>query len=278
MTKTIGLLALAIAATAATPALAQNEREEHFDGPYISGTFGLSAFSNDTDGPTVEFDTNRDGTFGDPVLTTLGADAFAPGFCNGPSTGSAPACTGKDDDWEFSGRLGYDKRMGNLVVGALIEGSKSNATDGASAFSVTPAGYSFSRELDYAISARAKLGYTPNGGALFYVTGGPSYAKIKHGFSTTNTANSFTPVDDDDMTWGWQAGGGVEVMVLDNVSIGFEYLYNRYNDNKYHVAVGQGTADPLTNPFLLNGGGTNARPTDTRYDFHSLRTSISLRF
>lgn len=277
MTKFTALFALGTALIAATPAMAQETREEHFDGPYISGTFGLGTVMNRTRAPTVEFDTNRDGTYRDPVLTAGGADAFAPGFCNSASTASAPSCSGKDDDWEFSGRLGLDKRMGNLVVGALIEGSKPYLSQGASGYSITPAGYSFSREIDYAISARAKLGYTPNGGALFYVTGGPSYAKIDRTFTTTNTANTFTPTNDGDMKWGWQAGGGVEVMVLDNVSIGFEYLYNRYEDGDYYVAIGQGTA-PATNPFLLNGGGTNARPSDTRFDYHALRTSISLRF
>jgi outer membrane immunogenic protein len=167
-------------------------------------------------------------------------------------------------------------RDGNWVVGGLFEASKNNSTDGVSAFSTTPASYSFNRKLDYALSLRARGGYTPGGGILFYATGGGSYAKINHGFATTNTANTFTELNDGKRVWGWQAGGGGEVMITDNVSLGIEYLYNRYRDTKYAVAVGQGTA-PATNPFVL-AGGVNMRPNDFHYGFHSLRATVNFQF
>lgn len=259
----------------AAPTLAQ-DRETHFDGPYIGGTIGTAAQSNSS-GNAVEFDTNRDGTFGETVTTVAGANAFSPGFCNSATSTATVECHGQDDGLEYAVRLGYDSRMGNIVLGGLIEASKSESIDGASAFSTTPAGYSFARELDYAVSARARLGYTPNGGALFYVTGGGSYAKLDHTFTTTNTVNAFTANNDDEMVWGWQAGGGAEVMLGNNLSLGLEYLYNRYDDDNYSVSVTRGSAG-ATNPFLLNGGGTNMRPSDTRYDFHSLRATVSLQF
>jgi len=94
---------------------------------------------------------------------------------------------------------------------------------------------------------------------------------------TTNTANSFTERDDGKMIWGWQAGGGTEIMLSNNLSLGLEYLYSRYQDDKYEVEVGQGTA-PATNPFLLNGGGTNLRVADRVFDTHALRATVGLRF
>lgn len=81
----------------------------------------------------------------------------------------------------------------------------------------------------------ARAGYTPGGGALFYVTGGGSYAKIDHSFTTTNTANAFDERRDGKMVWGWQAGGGTEIMVTRTHV--WKYLYNRYDDSKYNVAV-----------------------------------------
>lgn len=275
------MISTLLVATAAfglsTAAFAQDEdRSNDFNGFYVGGTIGTTAQNNDG-GNTVVFDTNRDGTFEENVLTSTGGNAFSPGFCNGFTTANAPGDCRKDGNGlEYAARLGYDARMGNFVAGLLVEGSKSSARDGTSAFSTTPAGYSFDRELDYAVSARARLGYTPGGGGLFYVTYGPSYAKIDHTFSTTNTANSFTPVNDGKMVLGWQAGGGAEVLLSRNLSLGIEYLYNRYDDNDYHVAVGNGTAGP-TNPFVL-AGGVNMRPSDTRYDYHSLRASMSFRF
>ena len=276
MTKNFLTLPLIAAAMIATPALAQ-DRDEHFDGVYVGISGGLATPSERKDVNPVQFDTNRDGAYGDSVNTSTGANAFSPGFCPGVASGATFGdCAGDKDDIEYAARIGYDMRMGNVVLGGLVEGSKPELFDGASAYSTTPAGYHLGRELDYAVSARARLGYTPGGGALFYVTGGGSYAKVKHTFSTTNTANSFTPSSDGDMIWGWQAGGGAEVMISQNLSLGLEYLYNRYTDDKYFVAVGPGTA-PATNPFLLNGGGTNLRQ-DPRLEFHAVRATLGLRF
>lgn len=274
LTMTLALAGVAMA----SPALAQ-DRESHFDGPYISIAGGLSAQGNDKSSDRLVFDTDGDGKFDDQVNTAAPANAFSPGFCGGVAKGNAPGagCAKDRDKEEYAARIGYDKRSGNLVVGGLLEVSRSKSTDGVSGFSTTPASYSFQREIDYAVSLRARAGYTPGGGALFYVTGGGSSAKIDHSFATTNTANSFTERRDNKRVWGWQAGGGTEVMVTNNISLGLEYLYNRYSDNKYNVAVGQGTA-PATNPFLLVSGGTNIRPSDTKYDFHSLRASLSFQF
>lgn len=276
--------ALAVAvAMASAPASAQ-DRDTHFDGPYVSGFVGVG-MQNNNGGDTVVFDTDGDGIFGDPVTLASppaapGTNAFGPGFCNGVARGDtrAAGCRGDKSKVEFGGRLGYDMRVSNnFVVGALFEVSTNRSKDRVAAFSTSPASYSFQREIDHALSLRARAGFTPGGGALFYATGGGSYAKIDHAFSTTNATNSFTEVDDGDRVWGWQVGGGAEVMVTRNISLGLEYLYNRYDDDKYFVAVGPGTAAP-TNPFLLTSGGTDMRPSSTNFDFHSVRAALSFQF
>ncbi len=271
------LVALVLAGLA-TPALA-DETDGSYSGPYIAVSGGLSAHDNHSNDGVV-FDTNRDGTYDNTVLTSTGANAFSPGFCNGSSALNSNATTPCDRDQdkaEYAVRLGYDVGMGgDFVAGVLIEGSKSDSTDSVTAFSTTPAGYSFTRGIDYAVSARARLGYSPGHRGLMYVTGGASYAKIDHQFTTTNTANSFTAVNPDKMVWGWQAGGGAEVVLGGGLTLGLEYLYNRYKDDKYSVAIGTGTAGP-TNPFVL-AGGVNARPQDTNYDFHSFRAVLGFRF
>lgn len=261
----------------ATPAMAQDE-ENPFTGLYVSGTIGLG-FRGDDSNEIVVFDTNRDGNFNENVITTTGANAFSPGFCNGFSTANAPGnCENDGDRVEYSARLGFDAQMGgSVVVGGILEVSKNDSTDGVSAFSTTPAGYSFSRKLDNAISARARIGFTPGRKFLVYGTGGASYARIKHRFSTTNAANSFGQVNEDDRVWGYQIGGGAEVMLGTNISLGAEYLYSRYKDDKYFVAIGPGTAAP-TNPFLLNGGGTNFRPGKTDFGLHAVRATLNFRF
>jgi outer membrane immunogenic protein len=275
------LLASASAITLAVSALpaAAQDAPATFDGLYVSGAVGLDAVDNGAKG--LQFDVNRNGSFGDVVNTTTGANAFSPGFCTGSANGNnvGAGCTGDGDDVGYAVRVGFDKRMGSIVAGLLVEGSKTKAVDAETAFSTTPASYTFTRGVDYAIGLRGRLGFSPGDGrGLFYVTGGPSYADIDRAFTTTNTANSFALNDDgDDMVWGAQFGGGAEVLIGSNLTLGLEYLYSRYEDKDAYVEVGKGTA-PATNPFLLSGGGTNLRPADRSIDMHSFRVTAGFQF
>ena len=267
--------ALAFAMTAA-PAFAQ-EADEEWEGGYIGGSIGLAAQNNDRNEGVV-FDTNLDGGYGDTVRTSLGADAFSPGFCGGAATGRTPieGCRGDKDGLEYNIRAGYDTQMGNIVIGALIEGGKNEARDSVTAFSTTPANYVFTRELDYQLGARARVGYAARG-ALFYGTGGVAYGKIDNSFSTTNGANSFT-TNGSTKSWGYSYGGGTEVKIAKNFSLGLEYLYTNYVDDDYVVAVGPGSA-PVTNPFrIVNPNDTNIRRDDSDFDMHNIRLTANFRF
>ena len=282
MTKSlIALLAAGSGMVLAAPAMAQDSTPEFFNGVYVAGGISLDGQTNDR-GDTLTFDTDRDGSFNNNVRTTTGANAFNPGFCNGAAIGRAPAagCVSDDDDLGYFGRIGIDQRIngGPFVAGVLIEGSTSDSFDSTSGFSSTPASYTTTRELDYAVSARGRFGYSPGDGrGLFYVTGGASYANIDHTFQTTNGANSFDVARNDKMVLGAQFGAGGELMVTNNIGFGVEYLYSRYNDDKSFVAVGPGSAG-ATNPFLLTSGGTNLRPSDTKFELQSLRAALSFHF
>lgn len=276
--KFTSLLVVALAGTIATPALAQSGRDtsQDFNGPYVGVTGGYTVQPNDG-GETFVFDTNQDGTYGENVNTTTGANAFSPGFCGGSPTGTANLnCRNDKDGFEYMGKLGYDRRMGNIVIGAVIEGGRSEASDSVSGFSTTPAAYRFARSADYQANARLRAGYTPGGGVLFYATGGGAYAKLDNRFSTTNTANSFA---DNGRTngWGYVAGGGAEAMITKNVSLGLEYLYTDIQDDDFVVNVGAGTA-AATNPFLQNGPGTDIKRSDDHFRTHSVRASLNFRF
>lgn len=280
---------LAIAAVSAAalsaPAAAQDYDEgqpsDFFNGFYVGGTFALDATANDDAGGIV-FDTNRDGTFGDTVRTTTGADAFSPGFCGGAALARTnTGCRDDEDSYGYAIRAGIDRRVGGggmFVAGLLAEAAKSESVDYVTAFSTTPANYVIGRQLDHNFALRGRLGVSPGDGrGLFYVTGGAAYGRIDHSFSSSNTANSFTQVDGDDYRLGGQVGGGAELIFARNLSMTFEYLYSSFDDDDYYVAVGQGTA-PATNPFLLNGGGTNLRPASTDLDLHSFRVGMNFRF
>jgi outer membrane immunogenic protein len=275
ITKFLTLASVSLA-FAATPAFAQSEDEE-WEGAYIGGNIGIAAQSNDRNEGVV-FDTNLDGTYGDTVRTSAGADAFSPGFCGGAANGRTPieGCRGDKDGLEYNVRAGYDSQMGNIVVGFLLEAGKNESRDSVTAFSTTPANYVFTREVDYSAQARARVGYAARG-ALFYATGGAAYAKIDNSFTTTNGANSFTN-NGGTKSWGYSYGGGAEVKIAKNFSIGLEYLYTNYVDDDYVVNVGPGTA-PITNPFrIVNANGTDMRRADSDFDMHNIRFTAAFRF
>lgn len=278
MLNRINAVAAIGAAAAAQPALAQ-DAPTTFDGVYVSGAVGLENVDSGAKG--LQFDTNRNGVFGDTVRTTTAADAFSPGFCTGNAIGNnaGAGCTGDDDGIGYALRIGVDKRSGPFVAGLLLEGSKSNATDFETGFSSTPASYTFAREINYALALRGRLGISPGDGrGLLYVTGGLAYADIDRAFTTTNGANSFALVEDGEKKlFGAQLGGGGEIVLGSNFTLGLEYLYSRYEDDGAYVDVGRGTA-PLTNPFLLNGGGTFLQPADTHLDQHSFRVTAGFQF
>lgn len=276
------ILATAIfAGTIAQPAIAQDTDPDFFDGFYVGGSFGLDAIDDGADDGIV-FDTDGDGEYGDVVRTTTGANAFSPGFCNGAANGSR-AIDGCGDDksrFGYGVRLGFDKRVGDgpFVAGLLVEGAMSDSKEYSSGFSTTPASYTFVRELDKSVALRGRLGISPGSGrGLLYVTGGLAYADIDHDFVTTNGANSFTMTDDGDWQLGGQIGAGGELYLTNNISLGLEYLYSRYDDDDAYVLVGPGTA-PATNPFLLDSGQTGLRPSDTDLAIHSFRTTLNFRF
>lgn len=270
------LLAAVPFAVISAPAFAQSEDEE-WEGPYIGGSIGLAAQNNDRNEGVV-FDNNLDGTSGDTVRTTTGANAFSTGFCGGAANGRTPieGCRGDKDGLEYNVRAGYDIQQGNIVYGFLLEGGKNESRDSVTAFSTTPANYVFTRELDYALQARARVGYAARG-ALFYATGGAAYAKIDNSFSTSNGANSFTN-NGGTKSWGYSYGGGTEVKIAKNFTIGLEYLYTNYVDDDYVVRVGPGTA-PITNPFrIVNANGTDMRRSDSDFDMHNIRFTTTFRF
>lgn len=252
-----------------------------WSGFYIGGHLGYGFLSGGDDETTL-FDTNLDGSFGDTVRNGAGADAFSPGFCNGtPLANNAAAGCEEDDNGGFDAglRVGYDWQSGGFVIGALLEASYVDITDSVTAFSITPAAYTFHRDLNFLGAARLRAGFLASDDVLIYATGGVAYGDIERRFTTTNTANSFTNVSDnaDDGAWGYQIGGGVETKVSESMSLGLEYIFTSLNDDEYAVRVGPGTA-AATNPFLLvNAAGTNMARSGEDFEIHSVRAVLNFR-
>jgi len=280
------LLVLALA-TFAGPALAQSsDPSDKWSGFYIGGNFGNGDPRGGDDG-RILFDNNLDGQFGDTVRTGAGADAFSPGFCGGAAVARTPApgCVDDRGSTEYGVRLGYDWQFENLVVGLVGEYTQHDAQDSVTAFSVTPAFYYFTRNLDStaAIRGRVGLAFGQNKDWLGYVTAGAVRAKIDNEFETSNAANSFAlngtgGLTSSDTASGVQAGIGFERKIAGNVSLGLEYLRTRIQDDEARVRVTRGAA-PATSPFILaNATGTDFRRSDEDFDIGSLRLTATFRF
>ncbi|MBX7535681.1 hypothetical protein K3175_08400 [Qipengyuania sp. GH1] len=277
-------LASIVAIAAASPAFAQSDNagmdSDYFSGPYVSASLN-GDFVNDAGSERIVFDPNGGDDFQTNLPTVTGGNAFSPGYCAGEALGNQRGQGCGDDDSALGGsiRAGYDARVGNFAVaGLLLEGTLGGATDYTTGFSTTPASYTFSREVEGSVALRGRLGISPGDGrGLLYATGGVVYGKIDHDFATTNTANAFEVIDEDDWQFGGQIGMGGELMITDNLSFGVEYLHTRYNDDDTYVRVTQGTA-PATNPFVLQGGATNARLSNQDLAIDSFRATVGFHF
>ena len=254
---------------------ALSAQAQTWSGFYLGGQVGGASLPSG-DGSFVRFDTGLDGGFGDTVFTAAGGDAFSPGFCPGTAQGVVPAagCAREDDGLDLGGRLGYDWQSGGLVFGLVGEVSTPDLTDSLTAFSTTPASYTFTRELKALGSLGMRAGY---GGRrlLVYGTGSLAYGDVDRTFTTSNRVNTFVPTDDGG-AWGWRAGGGAELRV-DRLSLGAEYVFTRLDDAARYTVRSQGPA-PVTNPFIrANPAGTDLQRSDD-LELHTLRFTASYRF
>jgi len=264
-------VAIAAGTLLATPAHAQDE----FDGFYAGVSIGYDFQAGDSD-ETITFDRGSNGSFGETVTTAAGANAFSPGFCGGEATSPQNAnCTPDSDGLSFAARAGYDYQMGKVVLGVVGEIGTADVTDVVSAFSTTPAFYYMKRSIDYTAALRLRAGYTVTETTLLYATGGIAYAKLDQSFESSNTANSFTVIADDNAC-GFQIGAGLEQTIGSNFALGIEYLYTGYNDDETLIRVGQGTA-PATNPFVLAGGVDFLRANDD-FNLQSVKAVATYRF
>lgn len=265
------LLTAASAIIIAVPAHAEDE----FDGVYAGVSVGYDFQAGDSD-EFITFDRGSNGTFGETVTTAAGANAFSPGFCGGAATSPQNTnCDSDSDGLTIGGRIGYDSQMGKLVIGVVGDIATADVRDAVSAFSTTPAFYYIEREIDYSAALRLRAGFTPAASTLLYATGGIAYAKLDQEFETSNTANSFTVLADEE-AWGYQLGAGVEQKIGKNFSLGVEYLYTGYNDDNTLIRVGQGTAG-ATNPFVLAGGVDFKRANDD-FAIQTIKAVINYRF
>ena len=194
-------------------------------------------------------------------------------------------CDANSDGAEGGIRAGWDWELGDFVLGVVGEYGVSDARDAVSAFSTTPARYTYIRKVDTIGALRGRAGYIAGHerANLLYVTAGIARAELETSFNSSNTANTFTRSGDetvDGAQWGvgYERRFGEGLMGAGAWTVGIEYLRTTLDDEDGRVRVGRGTA-PATNPFVLvNPSGTDIRRSDDEFKFDSLRVFATYRF
>lgn len=116
----------------------------------------------------------------------------------------------------FGGQIGYNYQMGNLVLGAEVSLSGSNATGDAKCPNNT---YTCETELNWLLVVGPRVGYAMNR-TMLYATGGYARASLH-----TNVSPFFSGYDQDNTHDGWALGGGIEYQITPNLIFGAEYLH-----------------------------------------------------
>ncbi|MFT4027075.1 MAG: TonB-dependent receptor plug domain-containing protein [Novosphingobium sp.] len=292
-------------------------------GFYVGGAFG-AGWAPVNSGERLVFDggssggARLDGVYNDWVrggLTRTGPATAAPVVTANPLAdmfyrgfdGSGAALGANPDDGiradrnqhiSYGFRAGYDRQIGNWLIGAVAEWSHYGLTDYVSGFGVisqignataprwedrttnTASSYTFARTLDSMASLRLRGGVTW-GSMLFYGTAGVARADLDEQFSTTDTLHTFTVDGARKHRWGRQLGGGIETRIFGPFTLGLEYLNTRFetegptvNAKGYLGFVNYGfqPSAVVTHP------GTNIRRSSDVYSIHALRATVGYRF
>jgi outer membrane immunogenic protein len=187
-----------------------------------------------------------------------------PGFAFGVppfQTGGALSTSVNPGSFIGGGQLGFNYQAGIWVFGLETDIAWRDRTDSATLLlnPVVPGigggdTLTLSDEQKWVGTVRGRLGLSPStmSNWLFYVTGGLAYGGFEHSVTQfCNVSCGQTRVLSDSVTrTGWTLGGGVEVALDRNWSVGAEYLYMDFGTDTLSglaaVAVGPFTLFPPT--------------------------------
>lgn len=157
------------------------------------------------------------------------------------------------------------------MLGVVGDISYTDVSDEVTGNSVTPAFYTFERDLEWLATGRLRGGFAFNR-FLVYATGGFAYGSIDYDFSTNSPAILVDVSEEDDDAFGYTVGGGVEAMLTPKISLGAEYLYTDLDVDTQTATFATANGGP---PF---GTGTDMRSEDEDFDFHTVRATLTYRF
>lgn len=214
-----GALTALMSVANGTTAAAQ---DPSWTGPYIGAHLGYGALNEiDASQTPANADTQ-------PFIGAAIAGGFAPGqFSAGPE---GPV---------FGLHIGYKKQLGSVVVAGLeadisggMGGESETITNSFTANNVPTSNVTtYSADVEWLGTLRARLGILATPTVLAYVTGGLAFGEVDQSvlfFSNFNGAGYSGSRSDTE--FGWTIGGGMEWAILPKVSLKAEYLYFNLGD------------------------------------------------
>jgi len=179
----------------------------------------------------VTYDTDWTGLYatlsaGYSDISTDGSQTYIDGF---DISGDPIIVTDKDSDTTGGAALGlgvgYNYDLGGFVLG--LEGDISMVTNDGQLEMKN----SVDADYDWFATGRVRAGFDLDG-TLVYGTGG--VAALKGQFSDGDDEG-----DSQDVTfWGWTAGGGVEHMISESLTLRLEGLYADFGSEEFHLSPG----------------------------------------
>ncbi len=293
MLRRVGVSAAAsvlLAAVIANPASANDSSAVRgWNGFSVSVGGGAAKTNTEVAAQSSNLDT-VDFTYVIPIISILGEAA-----------GSSAVGT---NDWEGFGtlQLGYDKRFGNFVVGALVDydfypdkPGASGATDvdgsiGAELFGIVPVGpfpvsnyasLSSSVELKSVWSLGGRLGYVVSPSLMVYGLGGYTQAKLDGQvdlsyFDLETFGATTVSVRAPDRLHGFFLGAGGEMKLADHVALRLEYRYANYNGESRSATTTSGDTFGAY-PVELSYGQTARVSGNFDAEIHSVRGAVVLQ-
>lgn len=146
----------------------------------------------------------------------------------------------------IGGHVGYNFQVSpNIVLGVEADMGYGKNKAAGPTVAVGPGLLSSGASIAWAGSVRGRLGYTQDNWML-YGTGGFAFADLEATTSYSTLGTIYTSKND---KWagGYAVGGGVEYMVMPNITVRGEYLYSDYGRQTVSAPIGgQSSIDVTT--------------------------------
>lgn len=221
-----------------------------FGAAFVAALLSSAAVAQDAVAPGYDwsgFYIGGNGGYGWDIGDDVGID-YSAGFaavCAVP--GACPGSVSLDaDGFVGGGHVGLQGQSGHFVFG--LEGDASfSDIHGSEAFAVAGVPLTVRSELNWFSTLRGRLGVA---GDRFHVygTGGLAFGEVDTGLSAiTGRVPVLVADSDEEVEFGWAAGGGAEVAATDHLVLGAEALVIDLGDSTNVIPIG--AVDSITATF-----------------------------